>query len=153
MIALVYLAHILGFALWMGGGFASGVIGKRALVEERTHIDTLVRTLNSLQTRIMLPGVLLTLLSGIYLSMPRMQTGALTAWLMLMQGCGILAALVFFFVVRPTTSRLTTLSAVGENAGRFDALRKRAAMGGMLAAILGLLALVGGVMHKYLILP
>lgn len=147
--AFVYLAHILGFALWMGGGFASGVIGKRTLVEDRAHIDALVRTLRGLQTRIMLPGVVLTLASGLYLSMPRMQTGVLTAWLMLMQICGILAALVFFFVVSPTTARLSTMSAVGENAGRFDALRKRAAMGGMLAAILGLLAMVGGVMHKY----
>lgn len=149
MMALVYFAHIFGFVLWMGGGLASGVIGKRTLVEDRAHIDTLIRTLRGLQGRIMLPGVILTLASGLYLSMPRMQTGALTAWLMLMQTCGILAALVFFFVVRPTTGRLSTMSAVGEDAGRFDALRKRAAMAGMLAAVLGLLAMIGGVMHKF----
>jgi hypothetical protein len=147
--ALVYFAHIFGFVLWMGGGLASSVIGKRAMAEDRTHVDALVRSLRGIQGGLMLPGVILTLASGLYLSMPRMQSGALTAWLMLMQGCGILAALLFFFVVRPATSRLGTMSAVGENAGRFDALRKRAAIGGMIAGILGLLAMVGGVMHKY----
>lgn len=147
--ALIYFAHIFGFTLWMGGGLASSVIGKRAMSEDRANVDTLVRTLRGIQGGLMLPGVILTLLSGIYLSMPRMQTGALTAWLMLMQLCGILAALLFFFVVRPTTARLANMSAVGENAGRFDALRKRAAMAGMIAGILGLLAMIGGVMHKY----
>lgn len=147
--ALIYLAHIFGFVLWMGGGLASSVIGKRTMTEDRAHVDALVRSLRGIQGGLMLPGVILTLLSGLYLSMPRMQTGALTAWLMLMQGCGLLAALLFFFVVRPTSSRLSTLSAVGENAARFDALRKRAATAGMITGILGLLAMVGGVMHKY----
>lgn len=147
--ALVYFAHIFGFVLWMGGGLSSSVLGKRAMTEDRAHVDALVRTLHGIQRNLMLPGVILTLASGLYLSMPRMQTGALTAWLMLMQGCGIVAALLFFFVVRPATSRLAAMSAVGEQASRFDALRKRAAMGGMIAGILGMLAMVGGVMHKY----
>lgn len=147
--ALVYFAHIFGFTLWMGGGLASSVIGKRAMSEDRAHVDSLIRSLAGIQGGLMLPGVILTIVSGLYLSMPRMQTGALTAWLMLMQGAGIVAALLFFFVVRPAVSRLTRMSAVGESAGRFDAIRKRAAMGGMIAGILGLLAMIGGVMHKY----
>jgi hypothetical protein len=149
LMALIYLAHILGFVLWLGGGLGTMVIGLRSKVEDRAHTDVLIRTLHRLQRNLILPGVLLTVASGLYLSMPRMQTGALTAWLMLMQGCGIVAALLFFFVIRPASSRLATMSAVGEQASRFDALRKRAAMGGMITGLLGFLALLGGVMHKF----
>lgn len=147
--ALVYLAHVLGFVLWLGGGLGTMIIGIASKSEDRVHVDALLRSLYRIQSKLMLPGVILTLLSGLYLSMPRMQTGALTAWLMLMQGSGLVAALLFFFVVRPTTTRLAAMSAVGEQAGRFDALRKRAATSGMIAGTLGLLALLGGVMHKY----
>jgi uncharacterized membrane protein len=149
MMALVYLAHILGFVLWLGGGLATMVIGIRSRSVDRAHLDSLYGILRAIQANLMLPGILLTLLSGIYLSMPRMLAGVPTAWLMLMQLSGILAALIFFFVIRPASNRVGTLSAAGETASRFDALRKRAAMGGMIAGLLGLLALIGGVMHKY----
>lgn len=149
MMALIYLAHILGFVLWLGGGLATMVIGIQSKSVDRLHLDALYRILRMIQAKLMLPGILLTLLSGIYLSMPRLLAGQPTAWLMLMQGTGILAALIFFFVIRPASNRAGGLSATGETASRFDGMRKRAAMGGMIAGLLGLLALLGGVMHKY----
>lgn len=147
--ALFYLAHILGFTLWLGGGLASMVLGLRSRTEERSALDALFRVQRGFQANLMLPGVLLTLASGIYLSLPAARAAAPSSWLMLMQGCGIFAALLYFFVVRPASLRMARISAVGEHAGLFDALRKRAATGGMIAGMLGLLALLGGVLHKY----
>lgn len=147
--ALYYLAHILGFTLWLGGGLASMVLGIRSRKEERGSLEALFRIQREIQAKLMLPGILLTLASGIYLSLPAARAAFPSAWLMLMQGAGIFAALLYFFVVRPASLRMQRISPTGDTAGLFDALRKRAAMGGMMAGILGLLALLGGVLHKY----
>ncbi len=146
---LYYLAHILGFTLWLGGGFASTVLGIRSRKEDRSALEVLLRLQRAFQANLMLPGILLTLFSGIYLSLPAARAAQPSSWLMVMQGCGLLAALLYFFVGRPTSARMMRISAFGETAPLFDALRNRAATVGMITGMLGLLALIGGVLHKY----
>jgi hypothetical protein len=68
---------------------------------------------------------------------------------MLMQGAGVVAALLVLFVSLPTLSRLLRLSPTGDYATVYAALRRRQAMAGMIAGTLGVLALLGGVLHKY----
>jgi hypothetical protein len=68
---------------------------------------------------------------------------------MLMQGAGVVAGLLVLFVSLPAISRLERVAPTGETAARFDALRRRQAMSGMVAGILGALALLGGILHKY----
>jgi Predicted integral membrane protein (DUF2269) len=144
-----YLAHIAGFTLWLGGGLAGMLVGIRGRKEDRPTQAVIVRLLAGIHRSIMLPGIILTIISGGVLSVPAAQAGAPSSWLMLMQVCGVFAAILVLFVSLPTLGRLTHLSPTGESASRFDALRKRQAMAGMIAGALGLLALIGGVLHKY----
>jgi hypothetical protein len=97
----------------------------------------------------MLPGIVLNLASGVALSIPAARAAAPTAWLMLMQGTGIVAGLLVMFVSLPALARLERVPPTGDTAPRFDALRRRQAVSGMIAGIFGALALIGGVLHKY----
>ena len=68
--------------------------------------------------------------------------------LMVMQGTGLVAAGITLTVNLPTVSRLTRLDPAGEHAELFDALRNRAALSGMLTALLGVTALVSGALLR-----
>jgi uncharacterized membrane protein len=144
-----YLAHIAGFTLWVGGGAAAMLVGIRGRREDRATQPLVVRFLAGIHRTVMLPGIVLTVLSGGYLSAPAARTAAPTSWLMLMQITGVIAAILVLFVSLPTLARLNRVSPIGETAPIFDALRKRQAMSGMIAGILGLISLISGVLHKY----
>jgi len=144
-----YLAHIAGFTLWLGGGLAAMLVGIRGRQEDRPSQALIVRLLAGIHRVIMFPGILLTVVSGGALSAAAARAGAPTSWLMLMQVAGVIAAILVLFVSLPTLGRLNRLSPTGDKAILFDALRKRQAMSGMIAGTLGLLALLGGVLHKY----
>jgi hypothetical protein len=144
-----HLAHIAGFTLWLGGGLAGMLIGIRGRREDRSSQALIVRLLAGIHRTIMFPGILLAVASGGALSAAAARAGAPTSWLMLMQVSGVIAAILVVFVSLPTLGRLNRLSPTGEKAALFDALRKRQALSGMIAGMLGLLALLGGVLHKY----
>lgn len=144
-----YLAHISGFTLWLGGGLACMLIGIRGRQEDRPSQALIVRMLAGIHRTILFPGILLTVISGGALSPAAANAGGPSSWLMLMQVAGVLAAILVLFVSLPTLGRLNRLSPTGDKAAMFDALRKRQAMAGMIAGMLGLLALLGGVLHKY----
>jgi hypothetical protein len=146
---LWHLLHITGFTLWLGGGLACMLIGIRSRSEDRATQGVLVQYLARIHRTNMLPGIVLTLASGIALSIPAAKAGAPTAWLMLMQICGVIAAILVLFVSLPNLGRLTRIKPTGDTAPLFDALRKRVAMSGAIAGVLGLLAMLGGVLHKY----
>lgn len=146
---LWHLLHISGYTLWLGGGLAGMLIGIRGRREDRPAQALIVRLLAGIHRTIMLPGILLTLASGIVLSIPAAKSGAPSAWLMVMQILGLVAAILVLFVSLPSLGRLNRLSPTGDTAPGFDALRKRQAMSGMIAGILGMIALLAGVFHKY----
>ena len=145
-----YLAHIAGFTLWVGGGAAAMMVGIRGKQEDRAAQAIIVRLLAGIHRMLMLPGLVLTILSGGYLSVPASRAATQpSSWLMLMQITGVIAAILVLFVSLPALARLTRISPVGETAPAFDGLRKRVASSGMVAGMLGLLALIAGVLHKY----
>jgi Na+/proline symporter len=146
---LWYLAHIAGFTLWLGGGLAGMLVGIRGRKEDRPTQAVIVRLLAGIHRTIMLPGIILTIVSGGALSIPAARAGDPTSWLMLMQVTGVIAGILVLFVSLPTLGRLTRIPPTGETGPVFDALRKRQAMAGMIAGMLGVLALLGGVLHKY----
>ncbi len=146
---LSYLTHILGFTLWLGAGLAAMLIGIRGRREERAAQAIIVRMLQGIHRNLMLPGIILTILSGFHLSIPAARQAAPTAWLMAMQIFGVVAALLVIFVSLPTLGRLSRISPTGDTAPLFDALRKRQSVAGMIAGNLGLISLVAGVLHKY----
>jgi len=147
--AFWHLAHIAGFTAWVGGGVAAMFVGIRGRREERATQALIVRLLAGIHRLVMLPGIVLTVLSGGYLSVPAANTPSPSSWLMLMQITGVLAAILVLFVSLPTLAKLTRISPTGETAPVFDVLRKRQSMAGAIAGFLGLIALISGVMHKY----
>mgnify|MGYP000976036357 FL=1 len=108
-----------------------------------------MRLLTGIHRVLMLPGIVLTVLSGGYLSGPAARAAQPSSWLMLMQITGVIAAILVLFVSLPALSRLTRISPIGETGPAWDGLRRRVATSGMVAGTLGLIALVAGVLHKY----
>ncbi len=146
---LWYLAHIGGFTLWLGGGLAAMLIGIRGRAEDRPTQAVIVRMLGGIHRVVMFPGIVLTIISGGYLSPSAAAAGMPSSWLMAMQLSGVFAALLVLFVSLPTLGRLNRIAPTGDTALLFDALRKRQAMSGMIAGNLGLIALVAGVLLKH----
>jgi len=146
---LWHLAHIGGFTLWLGGGLAAMVVGIRGRAEDRPTQAVVVRLLQAIHRLLLLPGIVLTLASGVYLSIPAARAAAPSAWLIVMQAAGLVAAILVLFVSLPALARLTRLAPTGDTAPLFDAFRKRQSIAGMIAGNLGLLALLAGVFHRY----
>lgn len=146
---LWYLAHILGFTLWLGAGLACMFIGIRGRAEDRPTQAVIVRMIGGVHRTLMLPGIVLTILSGGYLSIPAANGGTPSSWLMVMQLAGVLAAILVLFVSLPALGRLNRIAPTGETAPLFDALRKRQSMAGMIAGNLGMIALVAGALLKH----
>jgi hypothetical protein len=140
--------HLLGFTLWLGGAIASMIIGIAAKAEDRNGIGAVVRAQTKLTKVAIAPGALLTVLSGIILTFSvTAQTGELVGfsiWLVIMQGAGILAALLTLLITLPTSSKLGRLDPAGEGAGYFDELRQRQRVVASISGTLGLVALVAG---------
>ena len=145
--------HLLGFTLWLGGGFASMVAGIAAKREDRQGLGVVVRSQAALQRVLIAPGALLTVLSGLILTFSVTgRTGDLvgfSAWLVVMQGTGLVGALVTLLVGLPTATRLARLDPAGANAAFFDELRQRQKVAASIAGVLALIALVAGAGYRY----
>lgn len=140
--------HLLGFVLWMGGAFASMVFGIAAKREERATLGAVARGQAALQRSVIAPGALLTVLSGLMLTFRIASTDIMGAnlWLILMQACGVVAALLVLFISLPTAIKLSRIDPVGPTADFFNELRQRQALVGSIAGVFGLTALVAGAM-------
>ena len=150
MIRLWIVLHIIGFTLWIGGGLASMVAGIVSRNEERARLGAVVRAQAAVQKILVAPGALLAVLSGIMLTfgMTSLRGGEVgfSFWLVLMQGAGILGALIVLMVGLPTASRLARVDPEGPNAAYFDELRQRQRMTGAIAGVFAVAALLGGAM-------
>lgn len=153
MIELWLFLHLLGFTLWLGGGFASMVAGIAARREDRQGLGVVVRTQAALQRVIVAPGALLTVLSGLILTFAVTgRTGNLvgfSTWLVVMQVTGIVGALITLLVGLPTATRLARLDPAGSHAAFFDELRQRQRVVGSMAGVLALVALLAGALYRY----
>ena len=148
MLRLWLFFHLVGFVLWLGGGFSSMLAGIRGRREERAIQGAIARIQGALHRGLIAPGAAITALSGIMLTVVVMGSGnPPSPWLMLMQGAGLVGALVVLFVSLPTSNRLAKVNPV-DSAELFDALRRRQAIAGSLAGTLALLALIAGAMLK-----
>jgi hypothetical protein len=144
--------HLLGFTLWLGGAFAAmaaGVAGKR---EDRAGLGAIARSQAAAYKSVIAPGALLAVLSGVILTFSvssRMgELAGFNVWLMVMQGAGILAALLVLLIGLPTAARLARLDPMGQGAAYFDELRQRQKIVGSVAGTLALLALVAGALVR-----
>lgn len=147
---LFLFLHLLGVALWIGGGWAVRAIGRSSRVEARSQLRYVVKLQWAVTRTVMFPGVLLTVLSGLFLTFRLMSAvGAGGGGLMAMQGLGLLGALLSLFISIPAYARLSRVDPEGEHATYFDHLMRRAQISGAVAGLLALAALVGGVVHRY----
>ncbi|HET9466235.1 MAG TPA: hypothetical protein VFO71_11935 [Gemmatimonadales bacterium] len=150
MIRLWLFLHLLGFTMWLGGAIAAMVMGIAAKREDRHGLGAVVRAQASLMKSIIAPGALLAVLSGLILTFQvTAGTGELVGfniWLVIMQGAGLVAALLTLLIALPTATKLGRIDPTGERAGYFDELRQRQRMVGSIAGTLGLVALFAGAM-------
>ena len=98
MIRLWLFLHLLGFTMWLGGGLAAMVAGIAAKREGREGLGAVVRAQAAAHKAIIAPGALLTVLSGLILTFSvsaRMgELVGFSVWLLVMQGAGLLGALL-----------------------------------------------------------
>ena len=150
MIRLWVFLHIIGFTLWIGGGLASMVAGIASKGEERARLGAVVRAQAAMQKVLVAPGALLSVLSGLMLTfaMTSLRGGeaGFSIWLVLMQGAGLVGALIVLLVGLPTSSKLARIDPEGPSAAYFDELRQRQRITSSIAGVFALAALVGGAM-------
>ena len=140
--------HLLGFTMWLGGAIASMIVGIAAKAEERPGLGAVVRAQSKLTKVAIAPGALLTVLSGLILTF-RLSGGDLAGfniWLVIMQGAGLIAALITLLIALPTAARLGRLDPTGEAASYFDELRQRQRIVASISGVFGLVALLAGAM-------
>jgi hypothetical protein len=134
--------------MWLGGAIASMIIGIASKREDRSGLAAVVRSQSTLTKVAIAPGALLTVLSGIILTF-QVSGGDLAGfsmWLIIMQGAGVIAALLTLFITLPTAARLGRLDPTGEAARYFDELRARQRIVASIAGTFGLVALLAGAM-------
>jgi uncharacterized membrane protein len=146
--SLLLFVHLLGFVLWMGGGFAAMSLGIAMRSAPRSGLALLAGIQGRLHRTLVLPGCLLAVFSGILLTLRLyggpVSTEGFSIPLMAMQGLGLLAAVIVLAVSLPTMTRLVRLDPTGEQAPLFAALQRRSALAGSLSGTLALGALVAG---------
>jgi hypothetical protein len=144
--------HLLGFTMWLGGGLASMVAGIAGKREGREGLGAIVRSQAAAWKAIVAPGALLTALSGLILTFSVAgRTGELVGfnvWLVVMQGAGLLGALLVLLIGLPTAAKLARLDPMGQGAAYFDELRARQRIVASVSGTLALVALVAGAMVR-----
>ena len=152
MIRFWLFLHLLGFTMWLGGGLASMVAGIAAKREGREGLGAIARSQAAVWKAIIAPGALLAVLSGLILTFSVAgRTGELVGfniWLVVMQGAGLIGALLVLLIGLPTAAKLARLDPMGPEAAYFDELRQRQRIVASVAGTLALVALVGGAMLR-----
>ncbi len=152
MRALLFLGHFLGFVLWLGGGLAAMQVGTQMRSAGREESALLLSVLVRLYRGMLLPGAVLTVLTGLLLTL-RLYGGAVSVAgyptaLMVMQGTGLLGAAILIAVGFPAAIRLARLDPTGPHADRFQSLRRRVSTSGGLTGVLALIALVAAALLR-----
>jgi hypothetical protein len=152
MIRLWLFLHLLGFTLWLGGGFASMVMGMAGKREDRAGLGVIARGQSAIQRSVIAPGALLAVLSGLILTFSVTgRTGELVGFslpLVVMQGTGVLGALLTLLIALPTAAKLGRLDPAGPAAAYFDELRQRQKLVTSISGTLALAALVAGALVR-----
>jgi len=140
--------HLLGFTMWLGGGLAVMVAGIAAKREDRAGLGAIARAQAAAHTAIIAPGAILVVLSGLILTFSVSgRTGELvgfSVWLVVMQGAGLVGALMVLLIGLPTAAKLARLDPMGQGAAFFDELRQRQKIVASVSGVLALVALVAG---------
>ena len=138
--------HYMGQVMWLGAGLGSmvyGIVGKK---ESGAALGVIARGQVAVHKLLIGPGAFLMILSGVMLSL-RMYGSAMsgmapTVWMLVMQGAGLLGALIVLAFGMPTIARLARVSPEGQTAPLYQAIRRRHVAISIISGSLGLLALI-----------
>jgi hypothetical protein len=152
MIRLWLFVHLLGFTMWMGGALAVMVAGIAAKREDRAGLGAITRSQAAAYKIIIAPGAILAVFSGLILTFSVAgRTGELVGfnvWLVVMQGTGLIGALLVLLIGLPTAAKLARLDPAGPGAAYFDELRQRQKVVASISGTLALAALVAGALVR-----
>ena len=144
--------HLLGTVFWLGGAWASMIVGLRAKKEGLAALGLAVKLQAAIARQVIVPGGVLTVISGLFLTFA-LYGGPLVAapsiWLMVMQGTGMLAAVILLAANVPATARLARLDPTKpDQLPAFQALRKRQVIAASIGGTLGMIALLSGALLR-----
>ena len=152
MIRFWLFLHLLGFTMWLGGALAVMVAGLAGKREDRSGLGAVARSQAAVHKSIIAPGALLAVLSGLVLTFSVAgRTGELVGfnvWLLVMQGAGVIGALLVLLIGLPTAAKLSRLDPTGPGAAYFDELRQRQRVVSSVSGTLALAALVAGALVR-----
>ncbi|MDP9143857.1 MAG: hypothetical protein M3N43_04030 [Actinomycetota bacterium] len=143
--------HLVGFTAWLGGLLAVLALRQAAGREDPAQGGVVARAAGSVYRILVGPGAMVTVVSGLILTLRLYgeATGdGLSGPLMVMQGLGLLAAMIALIVSVPTASRLARLEPVGPAAALCAELATRLRLADLITLGLGLAALVAGAMGR-----
>jgi hypothetical protein len=142
--------HFLSFTLWIGGGLSVMVAGIAMKKMDRSVWGGVVDAQAAIYRILIGPGAIIACVSGLILTMEMYNSLSMKVgpWLGMMQGTGIIAALVILLGSIPAVGKLSRLDPVGPDAAHFDMLRKRLAVTSMLWGALSLIALLAGALYR-----
>ncbi len=148
--AFARFLHLLGQALWVGGGIAAMTLALSTRGEDSTVRAAVYRLLGKVHGMVIAPGAVLTVVSGLWLTMGMARVGRGEelgkAGLATMQGAGIIAGILVLFIALPTANLLSRHSVPdekGQLSPAFERLRKRQAVVSSVAGALAVLAMMG----------
>ena len=145
------LAHFMGFSLWLGAGMATmiaGIAAKRYPPGDRLAAYKLSGRIQSI---LVAPGVIVTLVSGVALMRPFMSGSGMTGGLLVMILAGLVGGLLALFFSVPLAQRMgrLELDPRGELPEALFVLRKRQAVVASIAGGLAIVAMFGGTLFRY----
>lgn len=150
---LARFLHLLGQALWIGGGIAAMTLAIATRGEDSAVKAGVYRLLARVHGVVIAPGALITVLSGLWLTMGMARRGEGAELgepgLATMQVAGIIAGILVLFIALPTSnllSRVAEPDEKGQLPPAFERLRKRQAVVSSVAGGLAVLALLGAVL-------
>ena len=143
--------HMFATTIWIGGGLAVMVSGIAMKKMDRSLWGGVVDTQAAVYRTLIGPGAMLSVASGVILTFEMYNRMAVKvpAAMGMMQGFGLLGAVVILLGSFPLVGKLARLEPIGPEAPRFDQLRSRLALFGAASGTLGLLALLAGAYSRY----
>ncbi len=150
MRALELFLHVAGISIWLGAGLTFMIFGPAS---RRMSLESWANTwitLAAVQRALVVPSCLVALLTGVLLSMALASLHAgMTSSLMIMQGCGVLAAGLTLAGSTPLASRMGRLARRSLDNGKVDPaadqVRKALAISASISGVLILVAIYCGV--------
>jgi hypothetical protein len=143
--------HMFATTIWIGGGLAVMVAGIAMKKMDRSVWGGVVDAQAAVYRMLIGPGAMLSVASGVILTFEMYNRLAVKVapGMSMMQGLGLLGALVILLGSVPLVGKLSRLEPMGPDAPQFDRLRVRLAIFGATSGTLGLLALLAGSYYRY----